>query len=426
MSPTSRGRPKVRGRSGKASGRHPTRHRPPSEAENALHDIVAHSGELLGGTRIEAQLLASAWLGTAWLSRDLGARDTEAAFVHELLALVRRGRRPEWWTAAHVLATMPDDAWRADLVGTLAEAPPDAPRPSWAADPATVQPEPGTRARLWADPWGSERVYLVDYDEPEPHAMFVRVTTDGGVMVHEVVLGHQDRDLGETMGGLVLQGEQPVGATLTAVADALAQTDLYWPPQEAEDYVLTRAVAHWRTSGHRTDSDWEPIPDDERRRLLDEFAAAHGTKLGLEPSVVELLTDAFVDFGDGYLDGGVLAWSPGEVERFLTDWAQRKVLLEDDVAAELPRVLRVWVGFVLRRAGLAPEHIGPVMEAVDEFERDYLDGVAEGPGVGPGVAGELVAHLTEHGIDLDDDTAVAQGVSAFNAERDARTLLDGG
>ncbi|MGL5927982.1 MAG: hypothetical protein ACRCY8_03510, partial [Dermatophilaceae bacterium] len=352
--------------------------------------------------------------------------DAEASFVRELLALVRRRRRPELWVAVHVLATVPDDAWRADLVGALAEAPPGAPVPSWAVDPATARPEQATRARLWADPWGSERVYLVDYDQPQPHAMFVRVTTDGGVLVHEVVLGHQDGDPGETMDGLTLQGDQPIDATLTAVADALAQTDLYWPPQEAEEYVLTRAVAHWRTSGHRADSDWEPMPDDERRHLLDEFAAAHGAELGLDPSMVEVLADTFVDFGDGYLDGGVLAWSPGEVERFLTDWAQRKVLLEDDVAAELPRVLRVWVGFALRRAGLAPEHIGPVVEAVDEFERDYLDGVAEGPTGTAGVAGELVAYLTERGVDLDDSAAVAQGVSAFNAERNARSLLDGG
>ncbi|MGL5911762.1 MAG: hypothetical protein ACRCZP_17300, partial [Phycicoccus sp.] len=191
MSPTSRGRPKGRGRSGKASGRHPTHHPPPSDAENALHDVVAHSGELLGGTRIEAQLLAGAWLGTAWLGREMGVCDAEASFVRELLALVRRRRRPEWWAAVHVLATMPDDAWRADLVDVLAEAPPGTPVPPWACDPAIVRPERATRARLWADPWGSERVYLVDYDEPEPHAMFVRVTTDGGVVVHEVVLGHQ-------------------------------------------------------------------------------------------------------------------------------------------------------------------------------------------------------------------------------------------
>ncbi|MGL5930337.1 MAG: hypothetical protein ACRCY8_15510, partial [Dermatophilaceae bacterium] len=107
MSPTSRGRPKGRGRSGKAGQRHPAHHRPPSDAENALRDVVAHSGELLGGTRIEAQLLAGAWLGTAWLGRDLGARDAEASFVRELLALVRRRRRPELWVAVHVLATVP-------------------------------------------------------------------------------------------------------------------------------------------------------------------------------------------------------------------------------------------------------------------------------------------------------------------------------
>ncbi|MGL4175157.1 MAG: hypothetical protein ACRCSN_03690, partial [Dermatophilaceae bacterium] len=167
-------------------------------------------------------------------------------------------------------------------------------------------------------------------------------------------------------------------------------------------------------------------PDDARRHLLDAFAAAHGAELGLDASIVEVLADTFVDFGDGYLDGGVLAWSPGEVERFLTDWAQRKVLLEDEVAAELPRVLRAWVGFALRRAGLAPEHIGPVVEAVDEFERDYLDGVAEGRSGTAGVAAELMAYLAERGVDLDDSGAVAQGVSAFNAERNARSLLDGG
>ncbi|MGL5866965.1 MAG: hypothetical protein ACRCYX_14060, partial [Dermatophilaceae bacterium] len=359
----------------------------------------------------------------------VGAEDAhgaEASFVRELLALVRRARQGECWMAVHVLATMPDDAWRADLVQALADAPPDLPVPLWAVDPATAQPEQATRARLWADPWGSDRIYLVDYDEPNPHVMFVRVGTDGGVVVHQVVIGRQGDEPDGPVGALTLQGEQPVDAVLTAVADALAQTDRYWPPQDAEDYVLTRAIARWRTSGHRADSVWEPIPDDERRRLLDEFAAAHGAALGLDASVVEVLADTFIDFGDGHLDGGVLAWSPGEVERFLTDWVRSSVTLDNDVAAELPRVLRAWVGFALRRAGLAPEHLVAVVEAVDKFEHDYLDRIADGPGGTAGVAGELVSYLTERGVDLDDSTAVAHGVAAFNAERTARPRLDGG
>ena len=154
-----------------------------------------------------------------------------------------------------------------------------------------------------------------------------------------LALGSAGLEVGELPDGQVLVGDVDRDEALAAVADALWQTDMYWPPNEDPDYVAWRALVHWRTSGRRVERDWEPLPDTERRALLDDFAAAHGESLGLDPGVVEVLADTFVDFGDAYVSQGVLGWSPGEVEVFMLDWVHRKVLLDAEAMEALPDVL---------------------------------------------------------------------------------------
>lgn len=162
------------------------------------------------------------------------------------------------------------------------------------------------------------------------------------------------------------------------------------------------------------------MPDSERRALLDDFAAAHGDELDLDAGIVEVLADAFVDFGDAYISQGVLGWSPDEVAVFMLDWVHPKVLLDAEARVALPDVLAVWVGFALRRCGLAEEHVVPVVEAVEELRDEFVE--ARSDAGGPAAA--LLSRLIASGTDLDDREAVADAVSAFNAEQLARRLLE--
>ncbi len=415
MSPKSRGRPKGRGRPRHHSGS-PARQL--SQADHVLRDARA----LEAATRLDAQAAASAWLGEAWAKRSMGERGAEAALVTQLVGAARRRGKPTAYLALHALATIPGE-WREEVLSTLAEAPEGTPAPGWTTDPVATQPERPIRVELWRDPWGSVRVYLMHYTEPAEHVLLVSLSTVGGVMIHTLEVGSELDALGEQADELILQDDVDIDEALAVVADALWQTDMYWPPQDDPDYVLTRALAHWRTSGHRTESDWEPLPDDERQALIEAFAAEHGEALALDPSIVEVAADTFIDFGDGYLHGGVLAWNPGEVERFLLDWVHRKVVLDGEAAVAVPDVLRAWVVFALGRKGLADEDIAPVVAAVDELHDDYLDEAADGSDHGPGA--EIMARILAGGVDLEDSDAVGRVIGAYNAEQNARRLLDG-
>ena len=103
--------------------------------------------------------------------------------------------------------------------------------------------------------------------------------------------------------------EVPPDQALAEIAEALTMTDRYWPRQTDPDYTELRAVAHTRSRSFAVERDRRPISDDERRGLIESFVA--GTDAAASEDVLRALADTFVDFGDGYLTGGVLAWSPG-------------------------------------------------------------------------------------------------------------------
>jgi hypothetical protein len=411
MSPKSRGRPKGRGRT-------PVRHRPPVRELTELDHVLREAPGLHDCDLLEAEAAASTWLGAAWQKRDLGQQDAEGDLVRSVAAATRGSRADSAYLALHALATIPHEDWQDDVAAALKSAPTDR-APAWAVEPHTRTPEVPYRAQRWCDPWGSNLIHLLRFAEPIEHSLIVNETTVGGRYVHAIDMGVQGAEPDPVIGDLTVSEVDPDDA-LADIADALWQTDMYWPPQDDPDYTLTRALAHWRTRGHRRDVEWEPLPDDERRRLIDEFAAEQTVED--DASVVEVLADTFVDFGDGYLHGGVLAWNPGEVERFLLDWVHRKVLLEPECIEALPAVLAAWVRFALLRRGLATEHITPVVDAVAKFADEFHDLSADGSIGGP--AKEIVTRMLAEGVDLDDREAMDRVIGAYNAEQDVRRLLE--
>ncbi|HEY8721403.1 hypothetical protein [Pengzhenrongella sp.] len=408
MSPKSRGRPPGRGRSPKQ--RRPARQPTPLE-------LILDEAEVLPTLDLlTVQVFASTWLGEARSTRTLDKRDADVDLVRALVAATRGRHAAPAYLALYALATIPDARWQDDVFESLAAAPLGL-APVWAVDSRTHVPEPAVGAQRWSDPWGSEFVYRLRFAKPVAHSLVVFETTVGGLWVNELLVSTpEDESIIEDLPMVEMDPEE----ALAEVADALWITDLYFPPQNEPEYTEIRSLAHWRTRGRHRDVDREHASDDERRGLIDDFIAAQDDDE--DQGFLEVLADTFIDFGDGYLHDGVLAWSPGEVERFMLDWVHRKVLLEPDCVEPLPRVLARWVEFALSRRGLAPEHIAMVVNMVDALEEKYVEAAADNWRAGPAKA--IMSRLLAEGTDLDDKEAVDGAVRAYNAERLARRFLE--
>jgi hypothetical protein len=107
---------------------------------------------------------------------------------------------------------------------------------------------------------------------------------------------------------------------------------------------------------------------------------------------------------------------------FDSDRTGAATLLEPECIDELPAALAAWVRFALRRRGLSPEHIAPVVDAVAEAEDEFHALGADGSAGGP--AREILTRVLAEGVDLHDRDAVDRVIGAYNAEQNARRLLE--
>jgi hypothetical protein len=371
---------------------------------------------------LRAETWASEWLGDAWLMAPMGEREAEHQLCMQVCGRARTTPSPHGLAAVAALARVApaaDIKMLNETVDILAET---QPLPPWHAAEPDWTPTAAWRA---VDVWDSEQVLLVDYDGPHPHTLMAQIYKTGGLLIGKLAVlepGAADRwdeiRAGEKVPMPI--SEQPVADVLADLADALHITDITWPRNDDEDFVGNRALA-WSRCREHFSFDWsEPagLPDSERSRLIDEFAASSR----LDDEVSRSLADLFLDYGEGYIRSGPLRWSPGEVMLFLTDWLPRKAMLDAGQRQALPDTLRQWLTFALTQCGTDPQWITPVVEAVDthlpEFREAFDDSTAWGP------AKEIAAALTDRGIDLTDKQAVEEAIHALNAERLARRLTE--
>ena len=103
---------------------------------------------------------------------------------------------------------------------------------------------------------------------------------------------------------------------LAELAAALRQADMLWPRHDDEDFVGLRALAWARCRDHLGDwPEWGTLPEAERAALIEDFVATAG--LG-DDDVTRSLADLFLDYGDGYITAGALAWH-GPLYRYAAD-----------------------------------------------------------------------------------------------------------
>lgn len=104
---------------------------------------------------------------------------------------------------------------------------------------------------------------------------------------------------------------------------------------------------------------------------------------------------------------------------FLLDYVPRRVVLDGSDRERLPALLADWPGFALTRRGVEPRWIEPVVAAVHAHAEEYLETYVDDAGP----ASQLLARLTEEGVDLTDREQVDAAVGHWNAEQLARRAL---
>jgi hypothetical protein len=415
MSPKSRGRPAGRGKP-KRKRLDPARALFPADRMMSDTRSVAQLDDVL-----DVERWVSGWLGQEWVTAPLGEREPEHDLCMGVVGRACTRPSPHGVVAVAALRRVVPDTEHRMLDETLAILAETQPMPAW------IGASGWTPVAAWraVDVWESERVLFVEFDGPQPHTLMAQVYTVGGILVDRLgllragaaSLWDEFRDGDEVPMPLTAQ---PVEEVLAEFADALRCTDTTWPRQDDPDVVELRALAWARCRAYLPAvSDWEPLEDEQRQRLVEDFVAVGGVPVD---EVTRSLADLFLDYGDGYITAGPLCWSPGTVGLFLADWLPRKAVLDAQQRAALLETLRGWLRFVLNRRGVDVEWIEPVVAAVDEFAPDFGEAFDTESAWGP--AKQILTELSRRGVDLTDQEEVERAMSQLNAERLADRLRE--
>jgi hypothetical protein len=416
MSPKSRGRPKGRGRPKKPNRSGPVRQIYPADrAISEARQLVEEE------SRLVAESMASGWLGEVWLASGVADRDEESTLILGVVGRAHNKPTPHGYAAVRALRLVSPAADVKVLDESIAMLGEDFADPSWVA---TEAPRP-IAAYVAADPWGSTEILLVEYAGDDPHGLLAHVVHPGGTAI--LRLGILDPGSAQRWDEITRDApipmplvERPIDEVLTKLAAALRRTMMTWPKNDDPDYVELQALAAARVAEVTVDSaDWEPISDAERASLIDDFFGRGGLP---DDDANRIVADCCVDYGDGYIDGDVLAWSPEYVELFLLDWLPRKVLLSPEDRAAVPAVTRAWVQFALDRTGVDQQWIDPVVEVVDELAEDFAAAYDDDSAWGPAKA--IVGDLVARGVDVADKDQMELAIREYNAEQLANRLLE--
>ncbi|RBQ16060.1 hypothetical protein DP939_32665 [Spongiactinospora rosea] len=332
---------------------------------------------------LAAEVWASGHLGEVWLAAPPGETEPEHLICTEVAGRATARPSVPAMAAVAALARVAPASEREMLAQATDILSASQPRPGWADAPGW---EP-TGAYRGTDVWRRERVLFVEYDaEPRPHTLMAVIVDEAEPVIAALRLvepgAHEEweRLRGPDDPPMPVHPADP-SAVLAELALAMRETDMAWPHQEEGGYAELRALAWTRGRAHLPAwPDWSPTPAAEREELAAEFVRHSGLP---DDDVTHSLASLFLDYGDGYIRPGPLAWSPGRVALFLADFLPRKVMLDAAQRERLPEALRHWVRFALDRTGMEERWIEPVAAAVDTyhavFEKAFDDESVWGP-----------------------------------------------
>jgi hypothetical protein len=348
--------PKSRGR--KASSRKPPR----PQATSWQSDVVHATRVLLreGTTRTDAEAFASEVLGDVAAARR--SPDEEALVDAAVVELTRWSTRKRTRQAAALVAALATvvedpaveaalDDWARQLVSDV----------GWVSQPPALP----RAASVAVDPYDDERITFLEYDDV---VVVVQTSRGMGNAVTTVNLGRPGVTAAWDETEDWPRRDLTVPEAVQALQAAALETDLWWPPNDDEDYQRLRALLAARLEAVDVpepleDSDHEPLPDDELEQLLDRFLCDEGLD---GDRGARSLAEECVRFADGWVPGGALAWSPAVVERFLLDWVPRRTDLDDEARARLPAVTAAFVAWALRKRGVPPDAVAAAAQVAHE------------------------------------------------------------
>ena len=400
--------PKSRGRQ---HGKKPRRGgaTPPRSFEAAA---VKMARELLRAdtTRLDAESLASALIGAQVIRNRQGpSRNALDDAIGDLITIAEERSSAASAALLAALELLVDDpripaalsGWAAEHLGGL----------TWRTQP----PAGLVGARRVPDPYDDHVTWLLEFEDCILAATTARWYAQALLHVFLLDRGPLDKldDHAEPV---------DVAQALQVVASGQRHTEMFWPPADDDDYrplAQLLAARLGRLDIPEEERDWEPMSDERRAELLDEFEADLGFDEDVR-DITRLLADTCLDYADGYLDDDPLAWSPDIVERFLLDWVPRKTLLEPEEQRLLPLVTHAFVGWCLVKRGLPRSVAADAAQVALDLQEEFEDAYDEAE---PSPATALAAYLRDHDIDTDDEDALEAAIGAFNAERNARILL---
>jgi hypothetical protein len=296
--------------------------------------------------------------------------------------------------------------------------------PAWVDELAAAIPG---RVVMLRDAYGDGFGLLLDYEHPsdELRSVAVHIDVNLGGIVTEVMQGLP------TERAIELAASEPHTETTpidpaearARVESAFAELDQTFEPPVGDEVHELRALVEQRfgllPAGGLAPPAYRELGDGERRELIDAFMASdHGA--GLDADAADI-AETICDFA-GYSDGDPLRWSPAVVAIFLADWVPRKVIADAGWFQSLPLVVRAWARFAGERRGLPAELIDETVQAVDLWMAELEEHIQDPDAWGIGK--QIVAAMTDAGIDPEDPEAVETFIAGYNASLPLDDTLD--
>ncbi len=374
---------------------------------------------------LDAEMLGTALLGSVYAIAEEDRAGAVRGFVGRFLTATARRRSAAATTIRQVFASLVPDAEGAAAVRPGAQAPP------WVGQLGRVHL---TGSYAYGDVYGDQTSYLATfaYDDrdtggPE-HAVVALVDHNIGITKDVFVGGPAERILGQVRemcadDELTWFREEDPRRLRGEVARHLGITDgLGELPAEgslATDRTLVGArLALLPAPALAAVPDQPPPPSAQERQVLlrDFLASAEAARFGLDEVAGEDLASLHfclslvLDHSATMPVPDPLRWSPAVAGLFLLDWVHRRAVLDMDDAAMLPRVVRAWAAYAMRRRGLPPAAATQtdtvIEEMIPEFARLYATGERRSP------ATAAVAQLIADGVDPNDPDAIDAWIDA--------------
>ncbi|MGH8823704.1 MAG: DUF1841 family protein, partial [Jiangellaceae bacterium] len=169
---------------------------------------------------------------------------------------------------------------------------------------------------------------------------------------------------------------------------AFEATEMTWEADVGDTYAEFRALALARcralpdTAPSRPEPD--PVPDDERERIVEEFLASDEAATLQPPDSARYGAWLIVDYGCDYDESQPLRVSPAKIENFTLGWLPRKVMLDAEDRATMPAVVSAWTRWAAARSDLPAAAVTEVLDAAqrvgEQFDEAYDDPANASPG----------------------------------------------